>query len=172
MVAKSKAKISRKRLIFKSVGYVKSGYQHYNDIPRPHSGRGWTDQISKIILYPEHARKLGGLEGYSHIIVLYWIHKAREWRMPKDHGKPARVKLFATRMPTRPNPDGISVVKLINFSPETGELTVKGLDALDASPVLDIKPYIADFDSYPEAALPDWVKKHLRKHHHIHNDHK
>ena len=86
--------------------------------------------------------------------------------MPKDHGKPPDVKLFATRMPTRPNPIGLSVVKLIDFSPETGKITVGGLDALNESPVLDIKPYIPNFDSVPSATLPDWVKRHLVKHHH------
>jgi len=168
MAMESNVEVSRQSLGLNPVGYVSSGYRNYSDTPRLHGDKGWNDDFSRIILYPEHAVKLKGLQGYSHIIVLYWIHKVRQWRMPKDHGKPPEVKLFATRMPTRPNPIGLSVVELISFSPDDGIATVKGLDALDESPVLDIKPYIPDFDSYPEATLPDWVKSHLRKHHHTH----
>ncbi|MHC1566376.1 MAG: TrmO family methyltransferase domain-containing protein, partial [Candidatus Syntropharchaeia archaeon] len=80
--------------------------------------------------------------------------------------KPPNVKVFATRMPVRPNPIGLSVVKLLNFSPDTGRISVEGLDALDKTPILDIKPYISDFDSYPDAGLPEWVEKHLREEHH------
>jgi len=166
MAVKSKAKSAAGEIILKPIGYVDSRYTHYSDIPRPHGRKGWTDDISKIILYPEHAGKIEGLEGYSHMIILYWIHKVKEWRMPKDHGKPPKVRLFATRMPKRPNPIGLSVVELADYSHESGVITVKGLDALNRSPVLDIKPYIPDFDSFPKATLPDWVKKHLRKHHH------
>ena len=155
--------------ILKPVGYVKSDYSHYSDIPRRHTKNAWTKDDSRIILYPEHAVKLKGLEGYSHIIILYWIHKAGDWRMPKDHMKPPHVKLFATRMPIRPNPIALSVVELIDFSPEKGEVKVKGLDALNKSPVLDIKPYLPGFDSFPDATVPDWVKKHLERHHH-HDD--
>ena len=168
MDIESKSDNSRQSLNLSPVGNVRSNYSNYNEIPRPHGRKGWTDDISQIILYPKHAAKLKGLEGYSHIIILYWIHKVRQWRMPRDHGKPPQVKLFGTRMPTRPNPIGLSVAELISFSPETGIAVVKGLDALDQSPVLDIKPYIPDFDSFPEATLPNWVKEHLGKHHHTH----
>jgi len=68
--------------------------------------------------------------------------------------------------PVRPNPIGMSVVELVDFSPETGELTVKGLDALDGTPVLDIKPYMPNFDSYPDACIPNWLTEHLNSHHH------
>ena len=86
--------------------------------------------------------------------------------MPKDHHKPPHVKLFATRMPVRPNPIGMSVVELLEFSADSGEIVVKGLDALNGTPVLDIKPYIPNFDSCPQACVPDWVKKHLNSNHH------
>jgi len=69
-------------------------------------------------------------------------------------------------MPVRPNPIGVSVVELLDFSADSGEIIVKGLDALDGTPVLDIKPFIPNFDSYPEACVPDWVKEHLDSHHH------
>ena len=86
--------------------------------------------------------------------------------MPRDHQKPPHVKLFATRMPVRPNPIGMSVVELLDFSTDTGRLSIKGLDALDGTPVLDIKPYIPNFDSYSNASVPDWLRSHLNSHHH------
>jgi tRNA-Thr(GGU) m(6)t(6)A37 methyltransferase TsaA len=149
---------------FRPIGYVRSAYAEPGDVPHTHDG--WTADVSRICLLPAHARALGGLKGYSHILVLFWVHRARDWKMPKHHRKPPWAKVFATRMPVRPNPIGLSAVELLDFSPQTGVLTVKGLDALEGTPVLDIKPYIPNFDSYPEARVPDWVSRHLDSHFH------
>lgn len=146
------------------IGYVRSAYKQTTDVAHTHTG--WTADTSRIHLLDRYAKGLGGMQGYSHIIVLFWVHKAKEWKMPKDHNKPPHVKLFATRMPVRPNPIGMSVVELLDFSAETGEIVIKGLDALDGTPVIDIKPYIPDFDSYPQASVPDWLKMHINSHHH------
>lgn len=154
------------------IGYVQSVYTQTKDVAHTHTG--WTADTSQIHLLPKYVKALGGLRGYSHVIVLFWIHKAKEWKMPKDHHKPPHVKLFATRMPVRPNPIGMSVVELLDFSTDTGQITIKGLDALDGTPVLDIKPYIPNFDSYPDACVPDWVRDHLNSYHcgHRHRDKK
>jgi tRNA (Thr-GGU) A37 N-methylase len=74
-------------------------------------------------------------------------------------------------MPVRPNPIGMSVVELVDFSTQDGQITVKGLDALDGTPVLDIKPYIPNFDSYPDARVPKWVSEHLNSHFHAGHNH-
>jgi len=113
------------------IGHVQSAYTKTGDVPHTHTG--WTADISRIQLFPRYAGGLGGLKGYSHIMVLFWVHRAKEWKMPKNHQKPPHVKLFATRMPVRPNPIGVSVVKLLDFSADSGEVIVKGLDALDLS---------------------------------------
>ena len=166
MPVESNDETCQKSYALNPVGYIRSKYHHFDDVPHPHGDKGWGEDTSRILLCPEHADGLGGLNGYSHIIILFWIHKSGEWTMPAKSHKPARVKVFATRMPVRPNPIGLSVVKILNFSPETGEVLVKGLDALDGTPILDMKPYIPDFDSYPEATLPKWVGVHLKEHHH------
>ncbi|MBN2372626.1 tRNA (N6-threonylcarbamoyladenosine(37)-N6)-methyltransferase TrmO [bacterium] len=134
-----------------------------------HLHRGWTEDVAQICLDSKYKRGLSGLSGYSHIIVLFWVN--RKWKMPKNNNRPKDVKVFATRMPIRPNRIGMSVVKLLDFSPFTGILTIKGIDAVDGTPVLDIKPYIPNFDSYPEATVPEWVKHHLDDHHHHPNEH-
>ena len=148
----------------RTIGYVQSDYRETKDVPHTHTG--WTADVSQINLLPEYAKGLSGLDGYSHIIVLFWVHRAKEWKMPKKHNRPPHVKVFATRMPVRPNSIGMSVVELLDFSADTGQITVKGLDALDGTPVLDIKPYISNFDSYPKASVPGWVRKHLHSHFH------
>lgn len=151
------------------IGYVHSPYTQIKDVA--HTNAGWTADTSQIHLFPRYAKGLGGLQGYSHIIVLFWVHKAKGWKIPKHHHKPPHVKLFATRMPVRPNPIGMSVVELLDFSVETGQIIVKGLDALDGTPVLDIKPYIPNFDSYSNACVPDWLKEHLDSHYHDGHSH-
>jgi len=153
----------------KPVGYVQSPYGGPGEVR--HSRDRWTEDVSSICLSRRYRRLLGGLEGYSHVLVLFWIHRAREWKMPRDHNKPRHVKVFATRMPVRPNPIGVSAVELVSFSTETGEMTVRGLDAVDGTPILDIKPYIPNFDSVPQAGVPQWVAEHLNSHHHGHGGH-
>ena len=160
----------------KPVGFVKSNYHNFDDVPHHPNKKGWTKEPCQIILLPEHAKKLQGLEGFSHIIVVFWIHKSRDWKMPKGHRKPDRVKVFATRMPKRPNPIGVSVVQLSGFCPETGRIDVKGLDCVNETPVLDIKPYIAQCDSFPDATVPDWVIRKRaglcpKEHHHAGRNH-
>jgi len=139
----------------------------FSEIKKPNQVRhllrdGWTADTCTIKLKPQYRRGLGGLEGFSRVIILYWISRHKEWKMPKDNPKPKRVKIFATRIPVRPNPIGLSVVELLDFSPEDGTLTVRGLDAIDGTPVLDIKPYLPHFDSFPEASVPEWIARYLR----------
>lgn len=149
-------------ILLRPIGYVRSARQ--DPAEHTHGEAGWDDRPATIELLPRHAGKLRGLDGYSHLIVLYWVHRAREWRMPRHHHKPPGVKVFATRMPVRPNPIGFCVVELVDFDARTGRVVVRNLDACDGSPVLDLKPYIPLFDAFPEARLPDWVEQGLRAH--------
>ena len=148
------------------IGHVVSPYGAPSEVR--HLRDQWTGDVSTIRLSRRYRGLLGGLEGYSHVLILFWIHRAREWKMPKDHNKPRHVKVFATRMPVRPNPIGVSAVELLACSTETGEITVRGLDAVDGTPILDIKPYIPNFDSLPHASIPPWVEEDLDSHHHGH----
>ena len=148
----------------KKIGTVHSQFKEFSDVI--HLRRGWTSDSSVIKLESMYRKGLGGLQGYSHVIILFWLDKHKKWKIPKDNNKPPHVKVFATRMPVRPNPIGLSVVELLEFSPEKGILVVKGLDAIDGTPILDIKPYLPHFDSYADASIPQWVEEHLKKHHH------
>jgi tRNA-Thr(GGU) m(6)t(6)A37 methyltransferase TsaA len=113
---------------------------------------------SEIEILEEFSPALDGIEDFSHIIVLYWMHRLADLSGPlKVH--PAGIQdsplvgLFATRSPRRPNPLGLSTVRLL--SRQDNRLQVAGLDALDGSPVIDIKPY---FPSDPtDLRLPAWA---------------
>jgi len=119
--------------------------------------------VSRIILAPRYGRALDGIESFSHIVVLFWLHKikSKEREVVKVH--PRRdisiplTGVFATRSPVRPNPIGMTVVRLIKK--EGKILTVKGLDAIDGTPVLDIKPHIPESLAQTEIKVASWSKK-------------
>jgi len=101
--------------------------------------------IGLVEVYPEFADGLKDIEALSHIYLLYVFHESNGYTLQvkpflddQEHG------IFATRHPCRPNPLGMSIVKLL--SRKENSLTVEGLDTLDGTPLLDIKPYIPDFD--------------------------
>ena len=118
--------------------------------------------VSEIVIDGEWAELLTGIEEYSHLVVLYWAHgipaKSRSLRQVHPMGRKELplVGIFCTRSPARPNPVLLSVVKLVER--EGNVLRVTGLDAMDGSPVIDIKPYIREFYPQEEMTVPDWMK--------------
>ena len=107
---------------------------------------------------PAFQAGLSDLDGFSHLILLYWLGPqdgAALTITPPFDGKPRGV--FATRAPFRPNPVGLSVVQLVAMA--GGVLTVRNLDCLDGTPLLDIKPYLPSTDAEPDAAM-GWLLPH------------
>lgn len=103
-----------------------------------------------VELLPEFAAGLKDLGGFSHLILLYHLHQVQRVSLTvtpflgsEPHG------IFATRAPTRPNPIGLSIVRLLKVDRNT--LSIEALDILDGTPLLDIKPYVPEFDEHPEA---------------------
>lgn len=125
------------------IGVVHSPYRIPGDAPR--QGR-LADTRSEIEIFPAYERGLECIERYSHLFVLYWMDRAdRSALSATPPGTRDERGVFATRSPHRPNPIGIGVVDLLQI---TGRiLSVRGLDALDGSPVLDIKPYVPSLDA-------------------------
>lgn len=122
---------------------------------------GWESVDSRIELRPDLSEAVRGLDGFSHLIVLTWLHlAAAEPRdslslHPGGDTNLPRLGVLALRVSGRPNPIGCSVVKLLRV--EGSILYVHGLDAIDGTPVLDIKPYLPLYDSVPDARLPGWA---------------
>lgn len=124
------------------IGVIHSPYKMPAECPRQASK---SVQIAEIEVFEEFAGGLKDIDGFSHIVVLYWLHKSQGYSLlvvtpwdAKPHG------VFTTRSPRRPNPIGLSVVELIERKGNI--LRVKGIDACDGTPLLDIKPYVPEFD--------------------------
>jgi len=136
-------------ITLRPIGFVR------NQVARPRP-KGWERVESTVEILPEHAPKLKGLQGFSHVIVVFYMDLApnapehpETLRMPSgnDYG------ILATRSQLRPNHLGVSAVELLGV--EGTAVRVRGLDAINGTPVLDIKPYLPEYDAYPKARIPD-----------------
>ncbi len=119
------------------------------------------DIQARIEIFPEYRNGITDLDGFSHVIILFHMHLAKSKSLfvtPFLDSEPHGV--FATRSPGRPNPIGFSVVELEKI--ENDILFVKGVDILDGSLVLDIKPYIPQFDVF-ETTKKGWIEKNAHK---------
>jgi tRNA-Thr(GGU) m(6)t(6)A37 methyltransferase TsaA len=120
----------------------------------------WGPVESSLWIEPELRPGLRGLEGFSHLIVVSFLHGAafdpgrHLVRRPRGRADLPEVGIFAQRAKDRPNPIGVSAVELVAV--EADGLRVRGLDAIDGTPVLDVKPYFPHFDAR-EARVPGWV---------------
>lgn len=131
-----------------AIGFVRSPVRR----PRPN---GWEKVESNIEVDPAHEARLAGLETYSHVIVVFYMDLA-EAAPEKPESLALRsgraYGIFATRSQLRPNHLGVSVVELLGRDGAT--IRLRGLDAIDGTPVLDIKPYLPEYDSVPGARIP------------------
>ncbi len=118
---------------------------------------GWSKTVSDIVVNKRLTPALDGLEDYSHAVIVYWMHEVKK-HVIKHHpqGTAPLVGIFACRCQGRPNPIGVSAVKILKRRKNV--LTVKGLDAINGTPVLDIKPYTPQYDLVNNAKVPEWAK--------------
>ncbi len=119
--------------------------------------------ISEIIIDKDIMNILAGIEEYSHLVVLYWAHQVPEKSRLLTQVHPMGRKetpisgIFCTCSPARPNPVLMSVVSL--YKRKENVLQVRGLDAVDGSPVIDIKPYVKEFYPKGKVTVPEWMKQ-------------
>ena len=141
-------------MTLKAIGIIR------NEVKQPQKD-GWENVISEIVVDSSLTEALDGLEDFSHIIVLYWMHQVatagqlRTKVHPRQRQELPLVGLFASRSPNRPNPLGKATVRLLGR--QGNILKVEGLDAIDGTPVVDIKPYIPGYDSVAEAKVAPWI---------------
>jgi tRNA-Thr(GGU) m(6)t(6)A37 methyltransferase TsaA len=149
--------ISKSEVImkFNAIGIIHTPFKELNNMPIQPAGA--KDIEGEIIINPEYAEGLSDLEGFSHIYLIYYFHKAPNFKLKvrpfmdtKEHG------IFATRAPLRPSPIGLSIVKLIGR--KGNRLQIKGIDVLDGTPLIDIKPYVPHFD-HQDNATCGWMVK-------------
>ncbi len=127
-----------------------------------HIPEGWEEELADIVVDEAYLPALEGVEAFSHLIILFWLHGIpRDGLAFKTHPQGRQdlpmVGIFATRTPYRPNPIGVQVVEVV--SREGNVLTVRGIDAYNGSPVLDIKPYLRRGDCVQQTRIPNWLKR-------------
>jgi len=141
-------------IVMKPVGYVRT--QAVGDQVKDRT------RTSEIIIQPELAAGLDGIAGYSHLYVLFWLHEITEEKRqtlkvnPRGRTDLPLVGVFAVRTNLRPNPIGLTVVELVKV--EHNVLTVRGLDAFNNTPILDVKPY-DPWDIMKAPKVPSWWRK-------------
>ena len=137
------------------IGRVRSAWATRRECPRNPREARERGEPGALELDPAYRPGLTGLAGYSHAIILYWMHEARRdliLQMPAHMTEPRGV--FALRSPVRPNPIALAVVKLGLINIGTGHVEIDAIDCLDGTPLLDIKPYLPSVDSVGSAVVP------------------
>jgi tRNA-Thr(GGU) m(6)t(6)A37 methyltransferase TsaA len=128
--------------IMRPIGVIHSPFNEKTETPIQASR---SQAIGKVIVDPEFAPGLQDIEGFSHLILLYAFDRSDGYSLQIKPFLDKHLRgLFATRYPYRPNPIGLSIVGLV--SRQDNVLTISGVDVLDGTPLLDIKPYVPDFD--------------------------
>ncbi len=153
-------------IIFTPIGRVHSPFKEPKGTPtQPPASSGASGMIE---LFPEYQAGLQDLEGFSHLILIYLFHLSKKFSLKVkpfldnlEHG------VFATRAPARPNPIGISIVRLERIEAE--RLYIREVDIVDGTPLLDIKPYVPKFDCRAEVKS-GWLEKNLHKLDHARDD--
>ncbi len=146
------------KIEFQPIGVIHTPFTRLESMPiQPASGAGVKGTVE---VFEEYRAGLEDLDGFSHIILLYHFHHSRGFKshvVPFMDSQPRGV--FATRAPRRPNPIGLSVVRLNRI--EGGVLHVENVDILDGTPLVDIKPYVPEFDTQDDVRT-GWLE-HVSK---------
>ncbi len=130
---------------YRQIGVLHTPWERLENMPIQPAGAAGVRGEAEV--FEEYRQGLQDLDGFSHIVLLYHFHRSRDFELlvvpymdTKLHG------VFATRAPRRPNPIGLSVVELVGV--EDGTLHLGNVDMLDGTPLLDIKPYVPEFDGH------------------------
>ena len=146
--------MAKDEITFQPIGIIHSPHQKLAGMPiQPAAATGVK---GTVVLDPSFQEGLKDLEGFSHVILVYYFHQAKSLNLlVKPFLDDVKHGVFATRAPRRPNGIGISVVKLVAI--EGNILEVENLDILEGTPLLDIKPYVPDFDEQEEVRI-GWLE--------------
>jgi tRNA-Thr(GGU) m(6)t(6)A37 methyltransferase TsaA len=138
----------------KPIGVIHTPFKQREDMPIQPAGA--MDFGGTVEVFSEYRPGLKDLDGFSHLILLYQFHKSQGFSLEVVPFMDTQPRgLFATRAPKRPNPIGLSVVRLVSV--EGGVLAVRNVDILDGTPLLDIKPYVPEFDAQ-ETVTTGWLE--------------
>jgi tRNA-Thr(GGU) m(6)t(6)A37 methyltransferase TsaA len=155
-----------KEIIYKPIGVIHSPFKIPQDVPiQSAAAKG---VAGSVVVFQQYVESLKDVEGFSHLILVYHFHLAQPYSLlvtpfmdKKLHG------LFATRAPSRPNPIGVSIVRLTKV--EQNLLHIQDVDIIDGTPLLDIKPFVPEFDQR-KAERIGWLEKKVDKLHSSRDD--
>ena len=142
-------------IVYRPIGIIHTPFKEVENMPIQPSGAA--EICGTVELFPEFAEGLKDLDGFSHLILLYHFHESRGYKLivtPFLDSEPRGV--FATRAPKRPNPIGLSIVRLVRIQGST--LDIENVDILDGTPLLDIKPYVPEFDHQEDCRI-GWLEQ-------------
>ena len=144
---------------YKPIGIIHSPFKELKGVPiQPSAAKGIK---GKVEVFPEYVERLKDIEGSSHIILVCHFHLSKKFSLKVIPYMDNKLRgVFATRSPSHPNPIGISVVKLLRVKENI--LYVENLDIVDGTPLLDIKPYVPEFD-ITEIQHKGWLNKNIKK---------
>lgn len=144
------------KIILKPIGVVHTPFKDKRETPIQPTR---SNAIGKVEIEPEDSAGLTDLEGFSHIYLIYYFHKSSGYELlVKPFLDDRQRGLFATRYPARPNSIGVSIVRLL--AREENFLTIRDVDVLDGTPLLDIKPYVPDFDVRENVSTGWYTARH------------
>ena len=155
-----------KKIIYNPIGVIHSPFKDIKGMPiQPAGAKGVAGMIE---IKPEYVYGLQDLEGFSHIILIYHFHLSKGYSLKVKPFLDENLRgVFATRAPRRPNPIGISVVRLVRV--EGALLHIEDIDIVDGTPLLDIKPYVPELDITKESKI-GWLSKKVKKVHEVKAD--
>ena len=142
-------------IVYRPIGIIHTPFRELENMPIQPSGAAGI--CGTVDLYPEFAEGLKDLDGFSHLILLYRFHESRGYSLTVTPFLDSETRgVFATRSPKRPNPIGLSIVRLVRIQGST--LDIENVDILDRTPLLDIKPYVPEFDHQEDCRI-GWLEK-------------
>jgi tRNA-Thr(GGU) m(6)t(6)A37 methyltransferase TsaA len=155
-----------KKIQYKPIGCIHSPFHNIADMPmQPIGAKGIAGTIE---IHPQYTEGLKDLEGFSHVILIYHFHLSKGYSLKVKPFLDKQFKgVFATRAPKRPNPIGISIVRLKRI--EGNILYIENIDVVDETPLLDVKPYVPEFDA-PEVEKIGWLSQNIKKVHRTRSD--
>ncbi len=144
---------------FRPIGIIHSPFKEAKGVPiQPSAAKGIE---GKVEIFPEYTEGLEDIGNFSHIFLIYHLHLSRKYSLKvKPYMDDKERGVFATRAPSRPNPIGISVVELLEV--DGNMLHIKNVDIVDGTPLLDIKPYVPEFDIHNVKKI-GWLEKNVHK---------
>jgi len=151
--------IKREKMKFEIEAIATIESPFYDLVNMPIQPRGAKETLATIVIKEKYKEGLKDLNGFSHIYLIYYFHEIQEPKLlvvPFNDKSNTPRGVFSTRTPMHPNSLGLSIVELVKV--EENRVTIRGVDILDGTPIIDIKPYIENFDKIEDKTKSGWMK--------------